>query len=127
MNEFINFFNKQDMIMTSVITHGINKGTSSKGYMTVFGGFADVVSKIKNKLKKERYVHDEVTLAVDINYNKPLSREIEKGLIGVIGGTQQLILNVMKAFKFVEVSDYCEEISYILYLYNQFGNGMQYY
>ena len=80
VNEFIIFSNKLEMIMTSVITHGIKTGTSSKGYMTGFAGFADVVSKIKNKLKKDRYVHDEVTVAVDVNYNKPLSPQIKKRL-----------------------------------------------
>ena len=97
-------------------------GISSKGYMTGFGGFADVVVKTNNKLKKERYVHDEVTEAVDVNYNKPISPQIEKGLIGVIGRTQQLILNLMKAFKFVEISDYCEEIYSILDIYSAYKN-----
>ena len=120
VNEFIIFSNKLEMIMTSVITHGIKTGTSSKGYMTGFAGFADVVRKIKNKLKKERYVHDEVTVAVDVNYNKTLSPQIENGLIGVINRTQQLILKLMKAFKFVEISDYCEEICSILDIYNAY-------
>ena len=120
VNEFIIFSNKLEMIMTSIITHGIKTGTSSKGYMTGFGGFANVVSKIKIKLKKERYVPDEISVAVDVNYNKPLSHQIEKGLIGVIGRTQQLILNLMKAFKFVEVSDYCEPISSILDIYSAY-------
>ena len=87
---------------------------------TGFGGFTNVVSKIKNKAKKERYVPGEVSVAVDINYNKPLSHQIEKGLIGVIGRTQQLILKLMKAFKFVEVSGYCEPISSILDIYSAY-------
>ena len=114
VNEFIIFSNKLELIMTSVINHDIKTATSSKGYMTGFAGFAEVVNKVKNKMKKEKFVHEESTVAVDVNYNKPLSHQIEKGLIEVINKTQQPILKLMKIFKINEVSDYCNELSSIL-------------
>ena len=114
VNEFIIFSNKLELIMTSVINHDIKTATSSKGYMTGFTGFAEVVNKIKNKLKKEKFVHEESTVAVDVNYNRPLSHQIEKGLIEVINKTQPPILKLMKIFKIDEVSEYCNELSSIL-------------
>ena len=65
-------------------------------------------------MKKEKFVHKESTVAVDDNHNRPLSHQIEKGLIEVINKTQQSILKLMKLFEIKEVSDYCNELSSIL-------------
>ena len=46
--------------MTNVIKNDIKTGTSNKGYMTGFRGFAEFVNKMKSKLKKETFKVDEV-------------------------------------------------------------------
>ena len=52
VNEFIIFFNKLEIIMKNVIENDINTGTSSKGYMTGFAEFTEVVGRMKKKFKK---------------------------------------------------------------------------
>ena len=64
--------------MTNVIKNDIKTGTLNKGYMTGFRGFAEVVNKIKSKLKRETFKVDEVSVSVDINYNKPVAPQIEQ-------------------------------------------------
>ena len=45
VNEFIIFFNKLEIILNNLIEQGIYTGTSSKGYMSGFTGFAEVLRK----------------------------------------------------------------------------------
>ena len=52
VNEFIIFSNKLEIILNNVIEKGIKIGTSSKGYMSGFTGFAEVITKMKSKLKR---------------------------------------------------------------------------
>ena len=52
VNEFIIFFNKLDIIIKNVIENDIKTGTSSKGYMTGFTEFTEVVGRMKKKFKK---------------------------------------------------------------------------
>lgn len=53
INEFIAYSNKLVIILKNVMEHGISKSSSNKGYMHGFKGFTDVISKIKQKLRKE--------------------------------------------------------------------------
>ena len=92
--------------MTNVIKNDIKTGTSNKGYMAGFCGFAEVVNKMKSKLKKEIYVDDEVSVAVDINYNKSISPQIELGLVGVINISEKPMLRLMETFGIMEHSRY---------------------
>ena len=107
VNEFIIFSNKLELIMTNVINNDIKTGTSNKGYMTGFRGFSEVIKKMKSKLKKETFMGDEVSVAVDINYNKSVAHQIEPGLIKVINRSQEPILRLMETFKITEHSRYC--------------------
>ena len=100
--------------MTNVINNDIKTGTSNKGYMTGFRGFAEVINKMKTKLKKEVFIGDEVSVAVDINYNKPVAPQIETGLIGVINRSQEPILRLMDTFGISEHSKYCQPMTSIL-------------
>ena len=50
---------------------------------------------------------DEVSVAVDINYNKSVAPQIEPGLIKVINRSQEPILRLMETFKITEHSRYC--------------------
>ena len=100
--------------MTNVINNDIKTGTSNKGYMTGFRGFAEVVNKMKSKLKKEIYVSDEVLVAVDINYNKSVAPQTETGLIGIINRSQEPILRLMDTFGISEHSQYYRPVLSIL-------------
>ena len=114
VNEFIIFSNKIELIMTNVIKNDIKTGTSNKEYMTGFRGFAEVVNKMKSKLKKEIYICNEVSVAVDINYNKSVASQIELGLIGVINRSQEPIIRLMETFGMSEHSQYCNPVTSIL-------------
>ena len=82
--------------------------------MTGFSGFAEVVNKLKSKLKKETFVGDEVSVAVDINYNKAVAPQIEPGLIEVINRSQEPIVRLMETFKISEQSCYRFPVTSIL-------------
>ena len=88
--------------MTNVIKNDIKTDMSTKGYMTGFSGFAEVVRKMKNKLKKEIFIGDDVSVAVDVNYNQSIARQIEPGLIGVINRSQEPMLRLMETFNITE-------------------------
>ena len=95
VNEFIIFSNKLELIMNNVIKNDIKTSTSTKGYMSGFSGFVQVVHKMKMKLKKETFIGDEVSVAVDINYNQPIAHQIESGLNSVINRSQDPMLRLM--------------------------------
>ena len=116
VNEFIIFFNKLDIIIKNVIENDIKTGTSSKGYMTGFTEFTEVIGRMKKGLKNEIYVCDEVSIVVDVDHNQPLSVQIEHGLVGVIKRKQQPILRLMQMFGTTESSDYCYSTNSILYI-----------
>ena len=49
--------------------HGIATATSNKGYMQGFKGFTDVVSRIRQKLKKETLNDNNGSWAIDVDYS----------------------------------------------------------
>ena len=114
VNDFIIFSNKLELIMNNVMKNDIKTGTLTKGYMTGFSGFVEVVRKMKTKLKKEIFIGDEVSVAVDVNYNQSIARQIEPGLIGIINRSQGPMLHLMETFNITENSQYCYPITSIL-------------
>ena len=69
---------------------------------------------MNSKLKKETFIGDEVSVAVDINFNKSVAPQIEPGLIEVINRSQETILRLMETFKITEHSRYCFPVTSIL-------------
>ena len=65
-------------------------------------------------MKKESFTGDDVSVAVDINYNKPIVPQIESGLIEVINRSQEPILRLMETFKITKYSQYCYPVTSIL-------------
>ena len=55
-----------------------------------------------------------MSVAVDVNYNQPIARQIEPGLIGVINRNQELMLCLMETFNITEHSQYYYPITPIL-------------
>ena len=53
INECLTYSNKLNIILKNVMEYGIVTETSNKGYIHGFKGLTDVISKIKQKLKKE--------------------------------------------------------------------------
>ena len=123
VNDFIIFSNELELIMTNAIKNDIKMGTSTKGYMTGFSGFAEVVRKMKSKLKKEIYIGDKVSVTVDIKYNQSIAVQMEPGLVGVINRTQEPILYLMEAFGITEHSQYCRLITSIINFYRCYKNS----
>ena len=76
-----------------MIEDDIKTGTSSKRYIVGFTGFtrfAEVIgSKMKIKLKNEKYVDGKVSAVVYVNYNQSLSLQIESRLLDVINRIKQ--------------------------------------
>ena len=64
--------------------------------MSGFTGFAEVITKMKSKLKKETFVSDDVSIAIDVDYNKSIPLQIESGLVGLINRKQSPILLLMQ-------------------------------
>ena len=114
VNEFIIYSNKLEMIMNNVINNDMKMGTSSKGYMNGFAGFASAVKNLQEKLKKESFTGEQNDLAVEVDYSKSISTQIEPTLIEIIERTQKPIINLLKMFGIKKVSRYCEPISSIL-------------
>ena len=114
VNDFIIFSNKLELIMNNVMKNDIKTGTLTKGYMTGFSGFVEVVRKMKTKLKKEIFIGDEVSVAVDFNYNKSVVSQIERGFIGVINRSQEPIIRLVETFGMSEHSQYCNPVTSIL-------------
>ena len=114
VNKFIIFSNKLEIILNNVIEKGIKTGTSSKGYTSEFTGFAEVITKMKSKLKKGTFVSEEISVAVDIDYNKSVSSQIEPGLVGLINRIQGPILRLMHTFGINEPSEFCDPVNTIL-------------
>ena len=100
--------------MRNVIENDIKTGTSEKGYMTGFTGFANVVKNIRDKLKKQMDISEEFSVAVDIDYDQPISSQIESGLITVIKRTQKSIVHLMQTFGIMELSIFCGQIESIM-------------
>ena len=98
VGEFISYSNKLEIVMHNAIENGILSGTSSKGYMTGFKGFADVVRNIKMKLSKGADEENGIDISIDIDYSLPVSDQIEKKLIEVVSRTQAPILRIMRLF-----------------------------
>ena len=72
--------------MKNVIEKGIYTSSSTKGYMHGFKGFADIVSKLKQKLTKKISFNCKDNWAVDVNYNGiPIVEQIEEKIVSVIG------------------------------------------
>jgi len=110
VGEFISYSNKLEIVMHNAIENGILSGTSSKGYMTGFKGFADVVRNIKMKLSKGADEENGIDISIDIDYSLPVSGQIEKKLIEVVSRTQAPILRIMRLFGINEISPYCYRI-----------------
>ena len=55
-----------------------------------------------------------MSVAVDVNYNQSIARQIEPGLIGVINRSQEPMLRLMETFNITEHSQYCYPITSIL-------------
>ena len=95
-----------------MIESDIRSCSSTKGYMQGFKGFADVVSKIKDKLMKKSSVCDDNSWAVDVDYSgTPIIEQIQHKILGAIKRINTPILNLMKIFQMDQVSLYCTEIS----------------
>ena len=90
--------------MTNVTKNDIQTCASNKGYITGFLGFAEVDNKMKSKLIKESFTGDDISIVVDINYNKLVAPQIEPGLIKVINRSQEPILRLVETFKITEHS-----------------------
>ena len=75
VKKFIIFSNKLEIILNNVIEKRINTGSSSKRYMSGFTGFAEVITKMKSKLNKGIFVSEEISIAVDVDYNKSISSQ----------------------------------------------------
>ena len=114
VNKFIIYSNKLEIIMNNVINNDIKMATSSKGYMNGFAGFASAVKNLQDKLKKENFTSEQNEFAVEIDYSKSISAQIEPTLIEIIERTRKPIINLMKIFGITKVSRYCEPISSIL-------------
>jgi len=114
VNEFIIYSNKLEIIISNIINNDIKMGTLSKGYMNGFAGFASAVKKLQEKLKKENFTGEQKDLAVEVDYSKSISTQIEPTLIEIIERTQKPIINLLKMFGIKKVSRYCEPISSIL-------------
>ena len=69
---------------------------------------------MKSKLKKEIYIGDEVSVAVDINYNQSVAGQMEPVLIGVVNKSQEPISRLMETFGICEISQYCCPVTSIL-------------
>ena len=110
VNEFVTYSNKLDIILKNVIENGICSSTSTKGYMHGFQGFAEVVSRIKQKLTKKSPFETEDNWAVDVDYNGTIVDQIEKKIISAIGRINGPILNIMAMFNMQHLSPYCSEI-----------------
>ena len=114
--------------MKQVVTNGIKTATSSKGYMAGVSEFAEVIGKMKSKLKRETTEIKQNCLAVDFYYDQPLIFQIEDTLIGVINRTQGPIRRLMETFGITELSHYCEplnKISDVCKSYQKFKTGNQ--
>ena len=114
INEFLTYSNKLDLILKNVIEHGICSSTSSKGYMHGFKGFAEVVSKIKDKLTKRNKIITVDSWAVDIDYEGlPIIEQVEGKVMGAIRRINPAVLNIMKVFSMEHVSQYCTNVNSI--------------
>ena len=91
-----------------------NVSNSSPATMVLRDRCAEVVRKMKNKLKKENFIGDDVSVAVDVNYNQSIACQIELGLIVVINKSQEPMLHLMETFNITEHSQYCYPITSIL-------------
>ena len=112
INEFLIYCNKLDIILKNVIENDIRTGSSSKGYMHGFKGFADVVSRKKNKLTKKSSTYRNDSWAVDVDYSGiPIIEQIQDKIIGAIRRINTPVLNLMKIFEMEQVSLYCTDVS----------------
>ena len=82
--------------------------------MSGITGFAEVITKMKSKLKKGTFVSEEISVAVDVDYNKSVSLQIEPGLVGLINRTQGPILHLIQTFGINKPSEYCNPVNTIL-------------
>ena len=114
INEFITYSNKLNIILKNVMEHGIATTTSSKGYMHGFKGFTDVISRIRQKLKKETLNDNNDTWAVDVDYSgTPVIDQIQNNIIAAIRRINGPIINIMKVFEMKHLSMYCTDINSI--------------
>ena len=81
--------------------------------MAGFARFAEVVGKMKSKMKKIGKNDEGICIAVAVDYNQPLIFQIEKTLIGVINRTQGPFIQLMSTFKITELSCYCYPLNCI--------------
>ena len=82
--------------------------------MSGITGFAEVITKMKSKLKKGTFVSEEISVAVDVDYNKSVSSQIEPGLVYLINRAQGPILRLIQIFGINEPSEYCNPVNTIL-------------
>ena len=114
INEFITYSNKLNIILKNVMEHGIATATSNKGYMHGFKGFTNVVSKIRDKLKKENLNISNDTWAVDVDYKgSPIIEQIQDNIIASIRRINGPMINIMKVFDMKNLSMYCTDVSSI--------------
>ena len=111
INEFLTYSNKLDIILKNVIEHGICTSSSTKGYMHGFKGFAEVVTKIKEKLTKKNNIIADDSGSVDIDYEGlPIVEQIEGKIMGAIGRINPAVINIMKVFSMEHLSKYCTDV-----------------
>ena len=114
INEFITYSNKLNIILKNVMDHGIATASSNKGYMHGFKGFTDVISKIKQKLKKESTNVTSDMWAVDVDYNgPPVIDQIQENIIAAIRRINGPMINIMNVFDMKHLSMYCTDVNSI--------------
>ena len=107
INKFLTYSNKEGIILKNIIEHGFCTSSSTKGYMHGFKGFAEVVTKIKEKMMKKNKIICDDSWAVDIDYESlPIIEQIEGKIMGAIGRINTAVINIMKVFSMEHHSKY---------------------
>ena len=76
-----------------------------------FKGFAEVVTKIKEKLTKKNNIIADDSGSVDIDYEGlHIVEQIEGKIMGAIGRINPAVINIMKVFSMEHLSKYCTDI-----------------
>jgi hypothetical protein len=111
--EFVLYSEKLETILSNVVRYDIRTTTSSKGYMEGFLGFAKAIQKMSRKTMISTFCSDQSTIQID--YERPVSLQLESRLLSIISGTQERMLPLLHTLGFHQsvLSDYCSKISTI--------------